>query len=121
MPLYKALFRVPGGKELEANHGYVPDEFFDAIGKITPEDIVEIYEDGFVLSNEMHEKLDVPGTFTTYASVGMKAPEGTHKNPEFAGEMLKKLKMANHARPLKENLHYQIFYMEYIESTPDED
>jgi hypothetical protein len=121
MPYYKALFRMPGGRELEAHRGYVPDEFFSAVQKVTEEDIVAVYEDGFVLSNELHEKLDRPDTFTSYASVGMKADEGADTMPGFRQEMLRKLKIANHARPLADNLHYQVFYMEHVETPPDDD
>ncbi|AWH85911.1 hypothetical protein HYN59_12700 [Flavobacterium album] len=121
MPYYKALFRMPGGRELEAHHGYVPNEFFNALQQVTEEDIVAVYEDGFVLSNEMHDKLDRPGTYTSYAAVGIKADEGFDKMPGFGREMLKRLKIANHARPLADNLHYQVFYIEHIETPPDDD
>ena len=118
---YRTIFRLPGGIELKARKGYVPDTFFEAIQNITISDFVTIYEGGFVLSNKMHDMLDIPGTYTSYASVGTIAPEGTEKTAEFKVAMLQKLKNANHARPLKENLHYQVFYMEHIDSPPDDD
>ncbi len=121
MPYYRAIFRLPGGKELEATKGYVPDAFFDAIKKVTTDDIVAIYEGGFILSNEMHDKLNIPHTYTSYAATGKEAPEGADKTPEFETEMLGRLKLANHARPLEEHFNYQVFYMEYIEPTPDDD
>lgn len=121
MPHYRALFRIPGGKELEADSGYVPDDFFEAAQKVTPKDIVDVYEGGFVLSNELHEKLNIPGTFTSYAVVGMAASEGADKKPEFIPEMVKRLKLANHARPLRDNLHYQVYFMEYVDSPPEDD
>lgn len=121
MPQYKAIFRLPGGKELEAHRGYVPDAFFDAIQKVTIDDIVEIYEDGFILTVEMHEKLNIPDAFTSYASVGKYAAQGMDKNPEFLNELLERLKITNHARPLELHYNYQIFIMEYIDSPPEDD
>jgi hypothetical protein len=121
MPHYKAIFRLPGDKELEARRGYVPDEFFKAIQKVTVNDIVEIYEDGFVLTTEMHEKLNIPGSFTSYASVGSLAVGGSDKDPDFHIKLLERLKIANHARPLEIHYNYQIFIMEYIEEAPEDD
>ncbi len=117
----KAIFHIPGGEELKADKGYVPDAFFDAAQQVTAKDIVAIYEGGFVLSNEMHEKLDKPQTFSSYAVVGLTAAEGADSKPEFILEMIKRLKLANHARPLGDNLHYQVFFMEYIDSPPEDD
>ncbi len=121
MPHYRAIFRLKGGRELEAQRGFVPDAFFAAAQHATVDDIIDVYEDGFTLSNEMHDKLDIPGVFTSYAVVGIVAPEGADKKAHFQQNMLHRLKDANHARPLQDNLHYQVFYMEHIESPPDDD
>lgn len=121
MPNYKAIFRVPGGTELRADKGYVPDAFFSALQHVTANDIVYKYEGGFVLSNEIHELLNTPSTFTSYASVGNDAPEGTSDSEAFLAGLLQKLKMANHARPVETHYHYQVFIMEYIEPVIDDD
>lgn len=121
MPYYKALFRLAGDKELEASHGYVPDAFFDAAQKATVDDIVVIYEGGFALTTEMHEKLNFTDRYTSYASVAKKAPEGSENMPEFRHELLQLLKNANHARPLETRFHYQVFIMEHIETPPEDD
>lgn len=121
MPQYKAIFRLPGGKELEAHKGYVPDAFFDAIQNVTIDDIVEIYEDGFILTIEMHEKLNIANIFSSYASIGKYATQGMNKTPEFKIELLERLKIANHARPLEIHYNYQVFIMEYIDSPPEDD
>lgn len=120
MPFYKAVFRLPGGKELEADKGYVPDAFFDAIQKVTTDAIVYIFEGGFVWSNEIHEKLHIHGAFTSYAIIGEEAPEGAETTGEFANGLLKLLKKANHARPIREHYNYQVFYMEDVEPDPEE-
>jgi hypothetical protein len=121
MKHYRAIFLISGGEELKADRGYVPDAFFDAAQHVTPEDVVAVYEGGFVLSNEMHEKLDKSGTFSSYAVVGFTAPEGADKKPEFVPEMIQRMKLSNHARPIADNIHYQVFFMEHIESPPDDD
>lgn len=121
MPHYRAVFRLPGGRELEAHRGYVPDTFFAAAKQATTDDIVDLYEGGFTLSNDMHEKLDIPGAYTSYAVVGLITQENTEKNTGFREQMLQRLKDANHARPLQDNLHYQVFYMEHVESPPEDD
>lgn len=121
MPIYKAIFRVPGGEELKATRGYVPDIFFDAIQNVTLANLVETYEGGFTLSNEMHEKLNVREGYASYASVAKYAPEGDNFAPDFNSVLLTALKEANHARPLEDNLNYQIFIMEYIDSPPEDD
>ncbi|KOS05708.1 hypothetical protein AM493_06400 [Flavobacterium akiainvivens] len=121
MPYYRALFRLPGGKELEATKGYVPDAFFDAIKNVTVNNLVVIYEDGFVLSNEMHDKLNIHNAFTSYAAVGISAPHGADTASGFADEMLTRLKEANHARPLEDHHNYQVYYMEFIENVADDD
>ncbi|MXN92212.1 hypothetical protein GR160_13355 [Flavobacterium sp. Sd200] len=121
MPYYRALFKLPGGRELEAHKGYVPDIFFDAIQKVTVNDIVDTYEDGFVLSTDLHEKLNIHDTYTSYAAIGKNAPVGTNTSTEFKTELLNLLKNANHARPLENHHGYQVFYMEYIETPPDDD
>lgn len=121
MPYYRALFRLPGGRELEAHKGYVPDVFFDAIQKTTTDNIIDTYKDGFVLSTQMHEKLNIPNTFTSYAAIGKNMAEGTNETPGFKTEMLSLLKNANHARPLESHHGYQVFYMEYVETPPDDD
>lgn len=121
MPYYRALFKLPGGKELEASRGYVPDGFFNAIRQTTTDDIVEMYEDGFVLTTELHEKLHIQDAYTSYAAVGVNAPHGADKAPEFKTELLRLLKQTNHARPLESHHGYQVFYMEYIDSPPDDD
>lgn len=114
MPHYRTIFRLPGGRELEAERGYVPDAFFTAAQHATINDIVTVYEGGFSLSNKMHNMLDIPGTYTSYAVVGLVAPEGADKQPEFKENMLQRLKEANHARPLQDNIHYQgIFHGNY--------
>jgi len=106
MPNYKAIFRLPGGSELKANRGYVPDSFFNALQEVTTADIVDIHQGGFVLTTEMHAKLSVPDTFTSYAITGLIAPEGSDKNPEFHQQLLEHLKEANHARPVEEHYNY---------------
>ncbi|MDV6168989.1 hypothetical protein R1T16_11170 [Flavobacterium sp. DG1-102-2] len=121
MPNYKAIFRLPGGTELKAERGYVPDDFFTAIQKITVDDIVAIFDGGFVLSTEMHEKLSVPDTFASYAITGLNAAEGKDKDPEFHQQLLDHLKTANHARPIEIHYNYQIFVMEFIEESIDDD
>lgn len=121
MQHYRAIFRLHGDRELEAHRGYVPDAFFTAAQNATINDLVDIYEGGFTLTNEMHNKLDVPGTYTSYAVVGIVAPQGADKDFGFHRQMLQRLKEANHARPLQDNLHYQVFYMEHVESPPDDD
>jgi hypothetical protein len=121
MPYYKAVFRLLGGTELQADRGHVPDSFFEAIKKVTVQDIVNIHEGGFILSTEMHQKLSVPDTFTSYAIAGLNAPQGTDKDPEFRAALLEKLKFANHARPLEIHYNYQIFIMEHIEEFPEDD
>ena len=121
MPYYKAIFRLPGGSELKADKGYVPDAFFDAVQQLTTNDIVDIHEGGFVLSTEMHEKLSIKDNFTSYAITGLNATEGTETSHEFLGQLLKKVKASNHARPLEMHYNYQIFIMEYIEEVPDDD
>lgn len=121
MPYYRAIFRLPGGKELEAHKGYVPDAFFDAIQHVTVNDIVTIYEGGFVLSNDMDEKLNLHHTYSSYAVTGKDTTPADAETPEFKEEMLQKLKLANHARPLEEHHNYQVFYMEYIEDVIDDD
>lgn len=121
MPYYKAVFRLPGGNELKADRGHVPDSFFDAIQKVTAHDIVHIYENGFVLSTQMHQKLSVPDTFTSYAISGLNAPEGGDTNPEFLKALVEHIKTANHARTLEIHYNYQIFIMEYIEEVPEDD
>jgi len=118
---YKAIFRLPGGKELEAERGYVSDDFFKAIQKVTINDIVDIYEGGFVLNTGMHEKLSIPDSFGNYAIVGLKAPEGSDTDPDFLNKLLDFLKRTNHARPLEMHYNYQIFIMEYIEDVPEDD
>lgn len=121
MPYYKAVFRLPTGNELKADKGYVPDAFFDAVKKLTANDIIDIHEGGFVLSTEMHEKLSIRDNFASYAIAGLNAPEGTETDPEFLQKLLEKVKAANHARPLEIHYNYQIFIMEYIEEVPDDD
>ncbi|ALM49628.1 hypothetical protein AMR72_12370 [Flavobacterium psychrophilum] len=121
MQHYKAIFRLPGGKELEAERGYVSDAFFDAIQKVTVDDIVEIFEGGFVLNTGMHEKLSIPDSFGNYAIVGLKAPDGSETDPNFLNQLLDFLKRTNHARPLEMHYNYQIFIMEYIEEVPEDD
>lgn len=121
MPFYKAVFRLPGGNELKAERGYVPDAFFDALHKVTVHDIIDIHEGGFVLTTDLHEKLSVKDAFTSYAIVGINAPEGSETNPEFLQQLLDRLKVTNHARPLEMHYNYQIFIMEYIEEVPDDD
>jgi hypothetical protein len=121
MPYYRAIFRLPGGKELKAHKGYVPDAFFEATQKVTVNDIVDVYEGGFVLSNEMHEKLNIPHSYTSYAITGKEVSHEAYKTPDFNAEMLQKLKQSNHARPLEEHHNYQVFYMEHIEEVPDDD
>lgn len=121
MPYYRAIFRLPGGKELEAHKGYVPDAFFSAIQNVTTDDLVTVYEGGFVLDTHMHNVLNIPHAYTSYAITGKDAPEGADKTPDFEEEMLGKLKNANHARPLEGHHNYQVFYMEYIEPVPDDD
>ncbi len=121
MPHYKAVFHLPGGSELKAERGVVPNAFFDAIQKVTTHDIVDIHEGGFVLSTQMHEKLSIPDTFASYAIVGLNTAEGNDKNPEFRGEFLTRLKTSNHARPLEMHYNYQIFIMEYVEDVPEDD
>lgn len=121
MPHYKALFRIPGDKELQAHNGYVPDSFFTAAQQATTNDIVLMYEGGFVLTNELHEKLNLPDKFSSYASVGADAPEGTQDSETFRNALLMQLKQANHARPLETHFHYQVFAMEYIDPSFDDD
>src|SRR4051812_41700873 len=104
MPYYKAIFHLPGGNELKANRGYVPDDFFTAIKKVTVEDIIIIFDGGFVLSTAMHQKLSIPDTFASYAITGLNGPEGSDTEPEFRQQLLEHLKEANHARPIEE--HY---------------
>lgn len=121
MTLYKVIFRLNGGEELKAVRGFVPDEFFEAARHATLSDAVAQYTDGLVVDNALHEKLDTPSNFTSYAVVGKSFPEGSNPKAEFLPEMLKLLKDANHARPLYEHRHYQIYFMEYIEPVPDDD
>ena len=121
MPHYKAIFRIPGGKELEAHNGYVPDAFFEAIQNITPANLVETYEGGFVLSNEMHEKLNIHHTFSSYAITGRNTVDATPENPDFINGLIAFLKTTNHARPVEAHYNYQIFIMEHIEESPDDD
>lgn len=121
MSYYKAIFRLPGGSELKATRGYVPDSFFDAIQKVTTADIVDIHQGGFILSTEMHQKLSIPDTFTSYAITGLNAPDGDKDSQEFHDKLLEHLKEANHARPVEEHYNYQVFIMEYIEEVPDDD
>jgi hypothetical protein len=121
MPHYKALFRIPGDKELEAHNGYVPDIFFTAAQQATTDDIVLMYEGGFTLTSELHDKLNLPEKFTSYASVGADTPEGTQNSETFRNALLMQLKQANHARPIETHFHYQIFIMEYIEPVIDDD
>lgn len=121
MPYYKAIFRLPGGSELKADRGYVPDSFFNAIQEVSTADIVDIHEGGFILSTEMHEKLSVPDHFTSYAITGLNAPDGNKNDPEFHKQLLHHLKEANHARPIEEHYNYQVFMMEHIEEVPDDD
>ncbi|MFP9112613.1 hypothetical protein ACLI1A_01640 [Flavobacterium sp. RHBU_3] len=121
MPHYKALFRIPGDKELKAHNGYVPDAFFTAAQHTTTNDIVLMYEGGFVLSSEMHEKLNHPDRFISYASVGADTDEGNQNSEEFKNKLLLLLKQGNHARPLESHFHYQVFVMEYIEPVIDDD
>lgn len=121
MPHYKAIFRIPGDKELQADNGYVPDAFFDAAQKATINDIILMYEGGFALTSEMHEKLNLPGRFTSYASVGSDTDEGNQNSEEFKNTLLLLLKQGNHARPLESHFHYQVFVMEYIEPVIDDD
>lgn len=115
------IFRLPGGKELEATRGYVPDAFFEAARRATANDMVYRYEGGFVLSTEMHQRLDTPGSFASYAVVGMETQAGTETTPELVTAFLERLKASNHARPLESHYHYQVFFMEYIEEVPDDD
>ncbi|MFD2600446.1 hypothetical protein [Flavobacterium suzhouense] len=121
MPYYKAIFRLPGGSELKADRGYVPDAFFNALFEVTTTDIVDIHEGGFILSTEMHEKLSVPDHFTSYAITGLNASEEEKFSPEFHIKLLEHLREANHARPIEEHYNYQVFMMEYIEEVPDDD
>lgn len=121
MPHYKALFRIPGDKELEAHNGYVPDAFFTATQHATINDIVLMYEGGFTLTSELHDKLNLPDKFTSYASVGGDTPEGAQNSETFRNSLLLRLKEANHARPIETHFHYQIFIMEYIEPVIDDD
>jgi len=121
MPNYKAIFRLPGGTELKAERGYVPDDFFTAMQKITVDDIVDIFDGGFVLSTDMHEKLSVPNTFASYAITGLNADEGKDKDPEFLQQLVDHIKTANHARPIEIHYNYQIFVMEFIEESIDDD
>ncbi|MFP9099524.1 hypothetical protein ACLI09_10745 [Flavobacterium sp. RHBU_24] len=121
MPHYKAIFHIPGGTALQARNGYVPDAFFEALQQLTPADLVETYEGGFVLSNEMHEKLNIPGAFSSYAIAGRNAVEANPESPDFISGLIAFLKTTNHARPLEAHYNYQVFIMEYIEETPDDD
>lgn len=121
MPYYKAIFRLKGGSELQAQHGYVPDDFFTAIQNVTAEDLVVTYEDGFILSNQMHEKLNIPGTFTSYVSIGKKASDASPQDPGFVDGLIHFLKTTNHARPLEAHYNYQVFVMEHIEESFDDD
>lgn len=121
MPYYKAVFHLPGGNELKAERGVVPDAFFDAIHQVTTQDIADIHEGGFILSTEMHEKLSIPDTYASYAITGLNAPEGSDKDPQFLNLLLEHLKEANHARPLEMHYNYQIFIMEFVEDVPEDD
>jgi len=121
MPYYKAIFHLPGGSELKAEKGYVSDDFFAAIQKVTIEDIVDIHEGKFVLSTDMHEKLSIPDTYASYAIIGLNTTEGNEKNPEFLKELLAHLKTSNHARPIEMHYNYQIFVMEHVDETIDDD
>lgn len=121
MPNYKAIFRLPGGAELKSEKGYVSDDFFAAIQKVTIADIVETYDGGFVLSTEMHRKLSIPDTFASYVITGLNAANSSDKDPEFLMQLLDHLKTANHARPIEIHYNYQIFVMEHVEETIDDD
>lgn len=121
MPLYKVIFRLRGGEELKALRGFVPDEFFEAVQRVSVQDAVAQYTDGFVLDNALHETLDTPSHYTSYAVVGKELAEGSNQKAEFLPEMLTLLKGANHARPLYEHRHYQVYFMEYVAPAPDED
>jgi hypothetical protein len=121
MPYYISVFLLPGGINLKAERGVVPDAFFDALQKVTLQDIVDIHEGGFVLSTDMHEKLSIKDTFASYAIVGLNAPQGSDKDPKFLEQLLDRLKIANHARPLEMHYNYQIFIMEHIEEFPEDD
>lgn len=120
MPYHKAIFHIPGGAELKAHNGYVPDAFFDAAQNVTATNLITTYEGGFSLTNDMHKKLDVPGAYSSYASVTANVPEGSSES-EVTQALINKLKEANHARPVEDNLNYQVFIMEYIEEAPDDD
>ena len=100
MPYYKAIFHLPGGSELKAEKGYVSDDFFTAIRKITVDDIVAVFDGGFVLSTYMHQKLSIPDTYSSYAITGLNAVEGKDKDPEFLQQLVDHVKTANHARPI---------------------
>lgn len=117
----KAIFHIPGGRELQAHNGYVPDTFFEAIQKLTSDDLVQTYEGGFVLSNEMHEKLNIHGAFSSYAIAGRNTVDADPENPDFINGLIAFLKTTNHARPVEAHYNYQVFIMEYIEETPDYD
>jgi|GEM_PF-2951889 len=121
MPQIKAIFHVPGDRELQAHNGYVPDAFFDALQNITAGDLVATYEGGFVLSNEMHERLNIYHTFSSYAIAGRNTVDANPEDPDFINGLIAFLKTTNHARPLEAHYNYQVFVMEHIEETLDDD
>ncbi|WP_290846480.1 hypothetical protein [Flavobacterium sp.] len=121
MALYKAIFKLSGGSQIKAVSGHVPEAFFDSVKKLNADNLILVQQGRFVLSNEVHELLDEPNAYNVYASVILDFPEGEEKSDAFKWKALEKVKQSNYARPLASNINYEIFILEYVDPSFDDD
>lgn len=115
------LFHLRGADELKASRGHVPEAFYEAVQQVGTDDFVHAYDGGFVHSVEMHDRLYKPNTFSSYVIFRFVIAPNSELGTDLLQEVILKLKETNFARPVESHHHYQVFSMETIDTSFDDD
>lgn len=115
------IFHLTGDQNLKASSGHVPEAFYEAVHNVTADDFVYAYDGGFVHSVAMHDRLFKQNKFSSYVIFRYPLATVTPITPELLALVVEQLKQTNFARPVESHVHYQVFSMEMLDLSFDDD